>query len=138
MKKTSVAAALGGAFLVSAFASGSAAAQSMGPPNGAEITGHAVQVDTNGVVNTVYFDQGGAARIVSQGGTEVQGRWFVENQNLCLATGSTARECWPYQAAFRAGQPVVLTSDCQATSRWTAMSTTEPPLPPPVRRGERG
>ena len=32
---------------------------------GSEIVGQSVVVETNGVANTVYFDAGGAARIVS-------------------------------------------------------------------------
>jgi hypothetical protein len=107
-------------------------------PTGAEITGHAVSVDSSGIVNIVHFDPGGTARIVSPAGREVQGRWWVADNTLCLSVGA-AKECWPYQAEFVAGQPVVLTSDCAATSRWTALST-EPPPPPPVkeRAGERG
>ena len=142
MTKTSAAIALGGAFLVSAFAATGASAQSMmGAPNGSEITGHSVQIDTNGARNTVFFDPGGTARITTPGGTQVQGNWFVQNQQLCLTTGS-ARECWPYQAAFQTGQPVALTSDCSATSNWTALSTAQPQMPPmeppPERKGERG
>ena len=136
MSKLSVALALSGAALVAL--PQAAAAQSMGAPTGAEITGHSVQVNTNGVTNTVYFDPGGSARILSAGGREVQGQWFIENQNLCLATGGGARECWPYQSAFVAGQPVTLTSSC-GTSTWTPISTAQPMMaPPPVRQGERG
>ncbi|HEV2748054.1 MAG TPA: hypothetical protein VGW34_12245 [Allosphingosinicella sp.] len=136
MNKTFVAVALGGALL--AFAPQAAAAQGMGPPTGAEITGHSVQAETNGVVNTIYFDAGGGVRIVSPAGREVQGTWTVENNRLCLATGAGALECWTYQSAFQPGQPVTLTSDC-GTSRWTAVSTaTMMPPEPPVRQGERG
>ena len=134
MKKSSVTAVLGGAALVSLLMPIAAAAQM---PMGAEITGHAVRVDSAGVINTVYYDPGGSARIVSASGREVPARWFVENQQLCLETG--ARECWPYQTAFQAGQPVTLTSTCAATSSWTALSTA-PLGPPPTmeRSGERG
>jgi hypothetical protein len=105
-------------------------------PNGSEIIGHSVQVQTQtGTVNTVYFEPGGVARIVSPSGTEVQGTWSVANRALCLGAG-TARECFPYQAAFQAGRPVTLTSDCGASSVWTPLSTA--PNAPPVTRGERG
>ena len=136
MNKTSLAASLSGLVLLSGFTAAGAAAQSPWP-TGAEITGHAVRVEAEGVVNTVYFDPGGNARIVSPSGREVPGRWFVENQSLCLETG--ARECWPYQAAFQTGVPVDLTSNCATASRWTALST-EPFGPPPEtgRSGERG
>jgi len=134
MTKTSLAAALAGTCL--AFAPLGAAMAQTGWVPGAEITGHAVQVNTNGVMSTVYFDPGGAARIVSQTGTEVPARWYVQNQNLCLETGAGVSECWPYTSAFRAGQPVTLTSNCQATSQFTALSTNQPPVQ--QRAGERG
>lgn len=111
------------------------AAAAQGAPNGSEIIGHSVQVEANGTMNTVYFDPGGNARILSAGGTEVPGRWSVANQQLCLSV-SNLRECWPYQMAFQAGTPVTLTSDCAVTSRWTPVSTA--PTAPPSRQGERG
>ncbi len=131
MRKVLVAAAGVGLMLVPVTG---AAAQTW--VRGAEITGHAVQVETNGVVNTVNFDPGGSARIVSPSGQTVQGRWFIDNQQLCLET--SARECWPYQQAFQTGQQVVLTSSCAATSRWTPISTNQPMMPTMQRRGERG
>lgn len=134
MTNTSFAAALGGLFLVSAFSAESAAAQAWQP--GAEITGHSVRVEAQGVTNTVYFDPGGSARIVSDQGREYPGRWFVENQQMCLELASGARECWAYQAPFMAGTPVAMTSTC-GPSTWTAVST-EAPLPPPPPTMERG
>ncbi len=113
----------------------SAAAAQTGAPTGAEITGHAVQVETSGTVNTVQFNPGGTARIVGQNGREVQGQWFVQNQQLCLSAAG-GQECWPYQQAFQAGQPVSLTSTCAVTSTWTPLSTA--PTAPPARSGERG
>lgn len=114
------------------------AAAQMADPTGAEIAGHPVSVNVGGVTNTIYFAPDGTARIVSPAGTEVQGNWTVANRNLCLTT-STARECWPYAAAFQAGQPVSLTSDCAVTSQWTPVSTTLPPAPAVSgRAGERG
>lgn len=134
MNKTSVA-ALGGAFLI-ALAPQAAAAQAGWTP-GMEITGHAVQVQTGGVTNTVYFDPGGNARFVTPSGSEVQGRWAVEGQTLCLSSASGARECVPYRTAFQTGQAVDLTSSCGATSRWTPIST-QPMQPTFQSRGERG
>lgn len=136
MKKTSVA-ALGGALLVSALAPAGAAAQTGWVP-GTEITGHAVRVDAGGTVNTVYFDPGGTARIISPSGTEVRGMWSVQNQQLCLMTGANVQECWPYQTAFVAGQPVTLTSNCAVTSTWTPLSTEPLARPTTDRLGERG
>lgn len=112
-------------------------AQMMWTP-GSEIIGHSAQVTTNGVVNTVHFDPGGAARIVAPDGTVVNGTWSVAGGNLCLNTGA-AQECWPYTGPFQAGQPITLTSNCQSASTWMAMSTNAPPPPPPpAAAGERG
>ena len=93
---------------------------------GSEIVGQSVQVNTNGTVNTVYFDQGGAARIMTPAGNSVPGRWSVANQQLCLDIGTGPAECWPYRSAFQAGQNVTLTSSCNVTSQWLANSTNMP------------
>ena len=131
MKKLHVAAAFVAAVAGSTLMAGTASAQTM--PNGAELRGATVQVELpNGVTNVVTFNPAGTASI--QGATEtVPGRWYVQGSNLCLEA-SGARECWPYQSAFRDGQSVVLTSDCASTSRWTALST----APVQTRSGERG
>ncbi len=121
-----------------------ASAVSMGVPSiasaqmwtpGSEIVGQSVQVNTNGTVNTVYFDQGGAARIMTPSGNTVPGRWTVANQQLCLDVGSGTAECWPYRSAFQAGQNVSLTSTCNVTSQWLANSTN---MPEQQRMPERG
>ena len=103
----------------------SAASAQMWTP-GSEIVGQSVQVNTNGTVNTVYFDQGGAARIMTPAGNSVPGRWSVANQQLCLDIGTGPAECWPYRSAFQAGQNVTLTSSCNVTSQWLANSTNMP------------
>lgn len=104
---------------------------------GAEIVGQPVQVTTNGVTNTVVLSPDGQVRISSPGGTVVvTGTWTAANGQLCLGNRST-QECFPYAAPFQAGQPVTVTSSCNATSTWLAASTNEPG-PPPSQRGERG
>jgi hypothetical protein len=103
----------------------SAASAQMWTPGG-EIVGQSVQVNTNGTINTVYFDQGGVARIMTPAGNTVQGRWTAANQQLCLDVGGGSAECWPYQSAFQAGQVVNLTSTCNVSSQWTANSTNQP------------
>lgn len=118
-----------------------AAAAQAGWVPGAEIVGQSVQVETAGVANTVYFDPAGAARIVTPGGRTIPASWTAANGQLCLY-GAGAQECWPYQSPFQAGQPMTLTSSCQATSRWLA-NATNPMAPPqqqvaPERQGERG
>jgi len=120
-----------------AFGAQSAAAQGAYQP-GDELRGHSVQVEANGQTNTVSFERDGTLRIAGQNGEQATGRWFTEGQTLCMELSTSARECWPYQAAFQTGQAVTLTSTCAITSRWTALSTE--PMAPPVqeRRGERG
>ena len=113
---------------------GMAMAQAWAP--GSEIAGQAVQVTTNGVSNTVYLDQGGAARIMTPAGNTVNGTWTAANGHLCLSNGA-AQECWPYAAPFQAGQPLTLTSSCNATSTWLAAATNAP-MAPPSAAGERG
>lgn len=122
-----------GATLGAIVAPSTAHAQMWAP--GSEIVGQSVQVNTNGVVNTVYFDQGGVARIMTPGGATIPGRWTAANQQLCLDTGAANAECWPYRSAFQAGQTVTLTSNCNATSQWMATSTN---LPEQQRMPERG
>ena len=100
---------------------------------GSELVGQSVQVETNGVVNTVYFDPGGAARIITPAGNVVQGNWTAAGGQLCLQSGA-GRECWPYGTAFQAGQQVTLVSSCQVSSRWTPLSVN----PTQARGGERG
>lgn len=132
MKCSSLAKILGGAGLILAPLA-AASAQVWVP--GSEITGQSIQIETNGIVNTVYFDPGGAARIATPSGTIVHGSWSVADQMLCLQTGPNARECWPYRSAFLAGQPVMLTSNCQVTSRWVANAVNPATIAP---SGERG
>lgn len=112
-----------------------AAAMAQGPwVPGSEITGQSVQVQTNGVINTLYFDPGGALRIASPNGSIVNGSWAVNGTQLCLNAGGGA-ECFPYARAFQASQPVSLTSSCNAVSVWTANAVN----PPRVESlGERG
>jgi len=133
MMSSSVAKAIGGSCLI--LAPVAAASAQMWVP-GSEITGQSIQVETNGVVNTVYFDPGGVARIATPSGNMVQGSWSVADQMLCLQTGAGGRECWPYRSAFLAGQPVSLTSNCQVTSRWVANAVNQAPIEAPA--GERG
>jgi hypothetical protein len=114
---------------------GTALAQAGWTP-GTEVVGQPIQVTTNGVTNTVTLAPGGQAQITSPGGNLVNGTWSAANGQMCLSNG-TAQECWPYASPFQAGQPVTLTSSCNATSTWLAQSTNQPP-PTQGQRGERG
>ncbi len=104
---------------------------------GSEITGQTLQVQKNGVTNSVYLGPGGQAQITTPGGNVIPASWTAANGQLCLNTG-TAQECWAYTNAFQAGQPVTLTSNC-GTASWLANAVNQPP-PPPAQApaGERG
>jgi hypothetical protein len=130
MTKTSLAAALASAAVLIA----PAAALAQWVP-GSEITGQTLQVQTNGISNSVYFGPGGQATITTPGGRVIPATWTAAGGNLCLSTGA-AQECWPYASAFQAGQQVTLTSSCNATSSWLANSVNQPPSQAPS--GERG
>lgn len=132
MKKPGFAAVLAGAATLIA----PAAAFAQWVP-GSEIVGQTLQVQKNGVTDTVFLGPGGQAQITSPGGTIVPASWTAANGQLCLNTGA-AQECWGYTNAFQAGQPITLTSNC-GTASWLANSTNAPP-PPPTQQpeGERG
>lgn len=102
---------------------------------GSEIAGQTIQIETNGVVNNITFEPGGTARIVTPSGNAVPATWTANQGQLCLRTGA-AQECFPYNQAFQAGQPVTATSSCGATSRWLANATNQPPQAQSA--GERG
>lgn len=112
---------------------GAAAAQNWTP--GSEIAGQTVQVDTNGVVNNITFNADGTATITTPSGKAIPANWTAAGKQLCLLSGGQS-ECFPYAQAFQAGQPVTLTSSCNATSRWLASSVNQPPSQRPA--GERG
>jgi hypothetical protein len=114
--------------------SGIAAAQSWTP--GSEIVGQSVQVETNGVVNTVTFNADGTATIATPSGRAIPANWTATGGKLCLATGGTS-EWFPYTQAFQAGAPITATSSCGATSRWLANAVNQP-APTQMPKGERG
>lgn len=122
--------------IVAAGLPGTAFAQAWTPA--AEIVGQPVQVTTNGVTDTVVLAPGGQAQITSPSGHVVNASWTAANSQLCLVNGA-AQECWPYAGPFQAGQPVTVTSTCNATSTWLAATTNAPPPPPAsAQKGERG
>ena len=114
---------------------GTAFAQGAWAP-GSEIIGQPIQVTTNGVTNTVTLSPGGQAQILTPAGSPVAGTWTAASGQLCLNNGA-AQECWPYTGPFQAGQPLTLTSSCNATSTWLAQATNQPP-PVQGQKGERG
>ena len=115
MDKHGIFRAIVGAMLLATPAGGFA--QSWVP--GAEITGQSIQVETNGVTNTVYFDPGGVARIQTPSGDTVPGTWAAANSQLCLTTGA-AQECWPYAQPFQAAR---IADHCAGVRSLSAAST---------------
>lgn len=111
---------------------GAVSAQAWMP--GSEISGQTVQVQTNGVVNSITFNADGTATIMTPAGTSVPGTWSAANNMLCLGANG-GQECWPYAQPFHAGQQVALTSNCQQLTTFIPQSTN-----PPTQRtaGERG
>jgi hypothetical protein len=133
MKKALVARAVVGAAL--ACLPVMAVAQAWAP--GSEIVGQPVQVVTDGVTNTIYFDTATSQRIVTPNNNAIAGGWAAANRQLCLVD-SGVQECWPYTAPFQAGVPVTLTSlTSSKPSTWTALSV-NPGAPGAGRKGERG
>jgi hypothetical protein len=109
-----------------ALSSASVAAAQWSP--GMEIMGQEVQVQTNGVVNTISFQPNGVATIRSpSGATVVDATWTSDAGQLCLKTANTF-DCYPYRAPFTARMPVDLISNCGVRSRWTALSTAVSPV----------
>lgn len=108
-------------------------AQPMWTP-GSEIAGQTLQVQTNGVVNTISFNADGTATITAPDGTAVPGTWSAANNMLCLSANG-GQECWPYSQPFQAGRQVALTSSCNQVTTFMPQSTN-----PPMQRsgGERG
>lgn len=132
MTRASLATVLAGAALL--FAPATALAQWL---LGSEIVGQTLEVQTNGINNTVHFGPGGQARITTPGGNAIPASWTAANGQLCLNNG-LAQECWAYASAFQAGQPISLASSC-GTSTWLASAVnTPPPPPPPLPSPERG
>jgi hypothetical protein len=101
---------------------------------GSEIAGQTLQVQTQGVMNSIYLAPDGTATISTPQGTTVQGNWSAANNQLCLSAAG-GQECWPYTQPFQPGQQMALTSSCQQVSTFLAQSTNQPMQRP---AGERG
>ena len=97
---------------------------------GAELVGQSVQVRAGDTTNTVFFDQGGQARIVTAAGRSVPASWTASNGQLCLYSGG-GQECWPYSSPFEAGRPAMLTSNCSTASEWLANAVNPVDMAPP-------
>ena len=121
-----------------ALISAPAAAQMM---TGEELRGQTVVVDfADGTRNTVFFGSTGAATISNPTtGQTLNGNWYTQGSNLCLAAGG-ATECWAYTNRFAAGRAVTLASDCGQNAVWTARAVNAPrqEVAPAQQTGERG
>ena len=115
---------------------GGALAQGAWVP-GSEIAGQTVQVQTQGVMNTIYFAPDGTATITTPEGTTVPATWSAANNMLCVSANGI-QECWPYTQPFQAGQQLALTSNCNQVSTFLAQATNVPPPPVQQPAGERG
>ncbi|HET9810784.1 MAG TPA: hypothetical protein VFP53_03700 [Sphingomicrobium sp.] len=116
------------------------AAAQMGWMPGSEIAGQTIQVQTNGVMNSIYFGADGTATITTPGGTTVPGTWSAANNQLCL-NANGGQECWPYAQPFQSGQQMALTSSCAQMTTFMPGALNPPPappMPPPAAGGERG
>ncbi|MDQ3477839.1 MAG: hypothetical protein M3438_01565 [Pseudomonadota bacterium] len=102
---------------------------------GTEIVGQTLQVQTNGVTNTITLNADGTATIMTPDGQAMPGTWSAANNQLCMSVGGP-QECWPYAQAFQAGRQIALTSNCNQVSTWMASATNQPPQQQPM--GERG
>lgn len=112
-----------------------AAAQMAWVP-GSEIAGHSMQVQTNGVVNTIYFGADGTATITTPSGVTVPGTWSAANNQLCISANA-AQECFPYTQPFHAGQQVALNSSCNQMVTFMPQGVNQP-MPMQRPAGERG
>ena len=78
---------------------------------GAELMDQRVRLQTAaGQVSTLHFAPNGEVH-AEFGGRQVTGSWVATTNQLCFAWAGSTRECWPYTAPLRRGQPVSLTSD---------------------------
>lgn len=112
---------------------GSASAMAQTGPM-SEIIGQPIQVTTNGVTNTLYFDADGTVRMITPNAAVVQGSWALQGSNLCVSRGG-ASECFPYNSPFRAQEPRTVTSSCNAVSTWLANATNNPSMDSKAERG---
>jgi hypothetical protein len=104
---------------------------------GSEIAGQTVQVQTNGVMNSITFNADGTAVIATPTGTTVPGTWSAAGGQLCL-NANGGQECWPYSQPFQAGRQVALTSNCQQLTTFMPQGVNAPPMPMQNTGGERG
>lgn len=105
---------------------------------GEELRGQTVDmVFADGTRNSVFFGSTGVATISNTTGQSANANWFMQGDQICLRAAS-ATECWNYSGRFTAGQPVAMTSSCNAGSTWTARNVNPPRQRVAPMMGERG
>lgn len=78
---------------------------------GSELVGRQVRLETSGgQISTLHFAPGGVVH-AQFGANRISGTWVATPGQLCFSWSGSSRECWPYSAPLRRGQPVTLTSD---------------------------
>lgn len=83
----------------------------VGAPQGSELVGETVRVETaQERASTMTFRRDGMV-VARFGEREVAGRWRIEGDWLCFYWTGAPRECWPYADRFRPGVTVPVTSD---------------------------
>ena len=93
-----------------AAALGACATGARGPAE-PEFVGRTMTVEARGgQVTTLRFQRDGTvtARFNER---ETQGRWTLEQRQLCFTWAANFRECWPHAEPFQQGRTVSVTSD---------------------------
>jgi hypothetical protein len=80
-------------------------------PEEPEFVGRSMRVETAaGQVTTLRFARDGTV-VARFNERESEGRWSLENRQLCFTWARNFRECWPYTVRFREGRTVSIRSD---------------------------
>ena len=87
------------------------AAASAADKLGKELSKREMNVATPGGQTTVLKFKKKGVVVAMFGGKSTEGRWAVEDQQLCFTWSGNFRECWPYEARFKRGQPRTIVSN---------------------------
>lgn len=82
-----------------------------GGREGPEFVGRSMRVETAaGQVTMLRFERDGTV-VARFNERETEGRWSLEDRQLCFTWARNFRECWPYTQRFREGRTVSIRSD---------------------------
>lgn len=80
-------------------------------PEQPEFVGRTLHVQaSSGQVTMLRFSPDGAVT-ARFGERETEGRWSLEDRQICFTWARNFRECWPYTQRFREGRTVSIRSD---------------------------